>query len=132
MSDVFPSDLKSVEGISSSFADLEALCADTPTEQTEFDPRTCINCDTVENTRGERHVVTARGNKVWGTRNDTTSIVSWKFDEERECYMIKRRNHKVEYFKSFKDILSLPKLDLRELSRLELINRGRNAMADQL
>ncbi|HEY5235582.1 MAG TPA: hypothetical protein VIJ14_05350, partial [Rhabdochlamydiaceae bacterium] len=60
------------------------------------------------------------------------SIMSWKYDESLDLFVIKRSDG-LQYFKrSFQALSSLSKWEIGRLSKLNLINRSNNNWADQV
>ena len=65
-----------------------------------------------------------------GVRETTKGIKSWFYDAELKLFVI-RRYDGVQYLpKSIKAFNTLPKYELRDLARLELINPSNNAIAE--
>ncbi|KAI3744937.1 hypothetical protein L1987_58035 [Smallanthus sonchifolius] len=51
--------------------------------------------------------------------------VGWKYDNERRLYIVRRYKGGVEHFKTSHEFSSLPRYELRELSKLTLQNLGK-------
>ncbi|KAJ0523901.1 hypothetical protein HanIR_Chr10g0498791 [Helianthus annuus] len=52
----------------------------------------------------------------------TDKIISWMYDNLRGMFVVKRRGGVIQYFETGFDLFSLPRWDLRELGRLDLLN----------
>ncbi|KAJ0604370.1 hypothetical protein HanHA300_Chr02g0049031 [Helianthus annuus] len=55
---------------------------------------------------------------------ETEKIISWMYDNLRGMFVVKRRGGVIQYFATGFDLFSLPRWDLRELGRLNLLNHG--------
>ncbi|KAJ0827439.1 hypothetical protein HanRHA438_Chr17g0825731 [Helianthus annuus] len=54
----------------------------------------------------------------------TDKIISWKYDNLRGMFVVKRRGGVIQYFATGFDLFTLPRWDLRELGRLDLLNHN--------
>ncbi|KAM0063836.1 hypothetical protein Hdeb2414_s0003g00095581 [Helianthus debilis subsp. tardiflorus] len=52
----------------------------------------------------------------------TDKIISWMYDNLRGMFVVKRRGGVIQYFQTRFDLFTLPKWDLRELGRLDILN----------
>src|ERR1043165_8299691 len=59
-------------------------------------------------------------------------IISWKYDELKRLFVIKRRGGVIQYFTGQTDLKSLPRWDIRELNRAPFINHTNNSTGTML
>ncbi|XP_021995836.1 uncharacterized protein LOC110893021 [Helianthus annuus] len=52
----------------------------------------------------------------------TDKIISWMYENVRGMFVVKRRGGVIQYFQTGFDLFSLPRWDLRELGRLDILN----------
>ncbi|MFS8022316.1 hypothetical protein Hanom_Chr16g01438051 [Helianthus anomalus] len=58
----------------------------------------------------------------------TDKIISWMYSNLRGMFVVKRRGGVIWYFKTGYDLFSLPRWDVRELDRLDMLNPYRNSL----
>ncbi|MFS8008774.1 hypothetical protein Hanom_Chr14g01276851 [Helianthus anomalus] len=54
----------------------------------------------------------------------TDKIISWMYSNLRGMFVVKRRGGVIQYFQTRFDLFTLPRWDLRELGRLDILNPG--------
>ncbi|KAI3773815.1 hypothetical protein L1987_48350 [Smallanthus sonchifolius] len=59
----------------------------------------------------------------------TGLILGWKFDNDKKMYVIKRVAGDIQYFDTSHKLQTLPRWDIRDLSRLKMINESNNTRA---
>ncbi|MFS8022320.1 hypothetical protein Hanom_Chr16g01438101 [Helianthus anomalus] len=58
----------------------------------------------------------------------TDKIISWMYINLRGMFVVKRRGGVIQYFKTGYGMFSLPRWDVRELDRLDMLNPDRNSL----
>ncbi|KAD5318219.1 hypothetical protein E3N88_18165 [Mikania micrantha] len=66
--------------------------------------------------------VTPNAQDVNAICNDRSKIVCPSFEKEKQLYVLKRFNGKMEYFRRPQDFSSLPAIDIRNLAKVRFIN----------
>ncbi|KAD7116841.1 hypothetical protein E3N88_04109 [Mikania micrantha] len=51
-------------------------------------------------------------------------------DKDKQLYLVKRRNGKLEYFKRPQDVCSMPKFDIRNINNTVLYNPSKDSQAE--
>ncbi|MFS7930596.1 hypothetical protein Hanom_Chr04g00346121 [Helianthus anomalus] len=69
----------------------------------------------------ERFVVDV-GESLYDKVGNKFGIVSWRFDHDKDTWMITRANHEVEYYKTKASFESLTQSDLKELIRVSYVD----------
>ena len=52
------------------------------------------------------------------------------YDKERDIYLVKRMNGKVEYYKRLRDFCTMPKVDIRSINTGMFFNPSKDSKAD--
>ncbi|KAL8196810.1 hypothetical protein R6Q57_024464 [Mikania cordata] len=83
--------------------------------------------DDVENSK---YTYTASSKDLFAVRDDRSRVVFWMYDKEKQLYLVKRFNRKLEYFKRPQHFCSLPKIDLRSMNNVVFKNISEDNQAD--
>ncbi|MFS8027755.1 hypothetical protein Hanom_Chr16g01502431 [Helianthus anomalus] len=58
----------------------------------------------------------------------TDKIISWIYNNLKGMFVVKHRGGVIQYFKTGYDLFSLPRWDVRELGRLDMLNPDRSSL----
>ncbi|KAL8223192.1 hypothetical protein R6Q57_020591 [Mikania cordata] len=58
-----------------------------------------------------------------------SNICCWLYDKERDLYLVKRINRKVEYYRKSRDFCTMPKIDLRSINNAMFFNHSKDNQA---
>ncbi|KAL8224178.1 hypothetical protein R6Q57_019653 [Mikania cordata] len=78
----------------------------------------------------QEHTYTSDDRNLFAVRIDRSNICCWMFDKERNMYLVKCANGKVEFYKHVNDFCTLPKVDIRSMSKAMFFNLSKDPQAD--
>ncbi|KAL8265759.1 hypothetical protein R6Q59_003103 [Mikania micrantha] len=76
------------------------------------------------------HTFTTCDRDLFAVRNDKSNVCCWMYDKDKDLYLVKRMNGKLEYFKRPRDFCSMPKFDIRSINNAMFFNPSKDTQAD--
>ncbi|KAL8244117.1 hypothetical protein R6Q59_010375 [Mikania micrantha] len=67
---------------------------------------------------------------LFAVRNGRSNVACWMFDKDRQLYLIKRMNGKLEYYKRLQEFYSMPKFDLWSINNAMFFNPSKDSQAE--
>ncbi|KAL8199588.1 hypothetical protein R6Q57_013156 [Mikania cordata] len=92
--------------------------------------KTWISTDKDDDVENNDLIYIFSSKDLFVVHNDRSTVVSWMYDYEKNVYLIKRFNGKLEYFKRPQDFCSMPKIDLRSINNTVFINLSKDSQAE--
>ncbi|KAL8257478.1 hypothetical protein R6Q59_029519 [Mikania micrantha] len=59
---------------------------------------------------------TSGSRDLFAVRNERSKVTCWMYDKDKQLYLAKKRNGKLEYFKRPQDFCLMPKFDIRSIN----------------
>ncbi|KAL8265211.1 hypothetical protein R6Q59_023341 [Mikania micrantha] len=73
---------------------------------------------------------TSSSRDLFAVRNERSNVTCWMYDKDKQLYLVKRRNEKLDYFKRPQDFCSMSSFDIRSINNATFFNPSKDTQAD--